>query len=391
MSLYAAENSDRTGREEVLLSRLFGTLFMVNREGYLGALFDRAGINVAPGDYRAFQIQFWPELGAYSPDLIVEGDSLLLFVVSRPRKSLDPEKLRLLAESGWKLSPRFRLLVITDGSTPPPAMAALEDRLPKNRRPALGWMSWNDVFMTLYGTLRKRDENATTKELIEAFLGLLTSEGLAPFVGFDGEDLKSYRESLPALDRVYSTAKRLIADIESILTTEGIRRISLHGPVEGTLPIRAPRSLLVQYTDEAWDPGVLACGSLILRTDYVVGEVHVGFRSIAADSRARALLVEGRNHISKLFEKRENLRLRLIGSRGGSEPTRETSLIAQLETQEGKGITSVEFISVHDGERDDLLPALAEELISLRDFVTDVPLLPLHRTPGESPFVVAGT
>ncbi len=390
MSLYAAEDRARSTREEILLSRLFGTLFMVNREGYLGGLFQKTGMSVAPADLATLQIQFWPELGAYSPDVVIEGDSTLLFVVARRRNALDVENLVRLAENGWKLSPRFRLLLVTDGKTQPGEVEEMENALPKQRRSPLAWIGWSQIYSFVHQTLRSREENATTRELIGALLALFAAERLAPFVGFDGGDLRNYRESIPSVDRVYTTAGLLVSDFDALLAESKIRRISTHTPGVEEIRSKAPRSLEVRYADESWDPAALAGGGLFLKADYLVGEIHLGFESDTTDPRARALLVEARQHIVRLFEKEPDLRVRLAGARKPG-PARDASLIAQLETHEGAArISRVELVYIFDGERDDLLPVMAEKFIALRDFAGRLPLLPLQRQAGESQFVVAG-
>lgn len=365
---------------------------MINREGYLKELVEKTGIKIAPGDYRSLQMQFWPELGTYSPDVIIEGDSVLLFVVGRSRHEIDAEKLALLAENGWKLSPRFKLLLITEGHTPPECLQEMKDSLPARRESPLCWLSWTEIYTILHRTLRTRDENATTRELIDALLGLFASEQLAPFVGFDSDNLRSYRESLQSLDRVYTTARLLVSDLESKLVDRGIQRISMHAPDRESIQAKAPRSLAVQYADESWDPGVLSGGGLFMKVDYLVGEIQVGFESATTDPRSRALVVEARQRIADLLAEDSRLRLRLSGGKGNGEPGRDASLLAQLETSEGAlQISRVELLYLFDGEREDLLPLLVDCLARLRDFAADMPLLPVNRVAGESPFVVAGS
>ncbi len=391
MSLYAAENRDRTSREEILLSRLFGTLFMVDRKAYLGDLLQRLDVSIPKADLDQLQIQFWPELGVYSPDLIIEGDSHLLFVVSRSQATLGAEKLKALAENGYKLSPRFSLLVITDGRTEPEELADLREAVPGRRDDPYRWINWSDIYTALHRQLKTENEHDTTRGLINGFLGLLSKKGLAPFVGFCEDDLRDYREQLPVMERVFGTANLLAGDLDHKLAEHGIQRISSHDPTSDDIDPRVMRTSTIHYVDESWDPGILNCGSLIVRIDFLGGEVHVGFQSNLTDSRSRALIVEARNRIGEFFQRDESLLLRLSRGNREAEPTRDAMQVAPIETQEGSAITRAELVSVQGSGQEDLVETLVAKLVAMREFVADVPLIPVHRETGKSPFVIAGS
>ena len=392
MSIYAAEENSRTEREEILLSRLFGTLDMVDRDEYLGEILRQAKVDVAQGEYSKIQIQFWPELGLCRPDVVLESDSFLLFIVGWKRDSIDRKKLSLLAENGWKLSPRFNLLLITDGTTPPDQLESMNSDLPPHKESPFRWVGWNTIYRSLYRSLKKREEKPPAKDLLNDLLGLFAAEGRAPFIGFDDAILRNYRESLPVFDRLSTSIHLLISDLDAQLYGTGIRRISPHGREVEEFPLQALRGIRQGYADESWDPRVLSVGELFLNVDYRVGEVRVGFRSNTSDPAAKALLVEGRSRIAEDLQEKDEILLRLVGEEGTQELCKDPGLLARLETiNGGDRITGVELLSVFDGSRDDLVPFLAESLVTFRDVAASIPLLPLHRYSGENQFVVAGT
>jgi len=391
LSLYAAEAHARMNREEVLLSRLFGTLKMVDRETYLAALLGEAGVEVAPGEYASLQIQFWPELGAASPDVVLESESLLLFVVGWVRERVRREELLPLVRAGWKLSPRFHLLLLTDGSAPPHGIDEVHAELRSTRDAPCRWLGWSRVYEILYRRLRERGEPPPARDVIEDLLGLLAAEGRAPFLGFDPGHLRGYREAVSAADRLTAAARLLAADLDGRLLGEGIRRISTRGHAPADLPAFAARALDLEFADESWDAGVLSAGRLFLRVDLLAGEVRVGFRCDATDASAKALLVEGRSRIAELLASREELLLRAAGPENAEDPSRDASALALLETQNGGArIERVELLSIHDGTKEDVVPSLVKDLASFRDLALSIPLLPLPRVNGESPFVIAG-
>lgn len=391
MSLYAAETHARTSREEVLLSRLFGTLDLLDRNDYLGGLLREASVDIAPGDLPSAQIQFWPELGTCRPDVVLESDSLLLFVVGRRQEDVDADALLLLAERGWKFSPRLNLLVITDGNDPPPVFETLVHRFPQKKDPPLRWIPWSSVYRVLHRRLRETGEGPPTRDVLEDLLGLLASEGLAPFVGFEPSVLRAYREALPALDRFQASARLFVADLEARLQTDGIRRISMRGEEDGDPTARAPRELDLDFVDESWNPGILSTGGLFVYVDYMLGEVRAGFRANLADSSAKALLVEGRSRIAEMFRQNEEAFIRMTGEEASPVPGRDPSLLARLETQNGGGrIEKVELLSTFEGAEVDVVERVAGALVAFRDIAANVPLLPIQRVNGESPFVVAG-
>jgi hypothetical protein len=391
VSLYAAEEHARTDREEVLLSRLFGTLSMLDRESYLDPLMKGAGIEIAPGEYASLQIQFWPELGPSGPDVVLESDSLLVFVAACDRERIDRDEMIGLARSGRKLSPRFHLLVLTDGTLPPPEIDEVNSAFRPQREPPCRWLGWPAVYGAFHRRLREGGEKQPVRELVQNLLGLLAAEGRAPFVGFDPFVLRGYREALPAIDRMHASVRLLVAELDGQLQNEGIRRISIEGHGLPDLPSAAARVLDLDYADETWDAGVVTSGALFLQVDYSGGEVEVGFRCRAAKPAAKALLVEGRSRIAELLSAREDVLIRVSGAERPGEPSREASKLALLETQNGGGrIERVELFSVHDGTLEDLVPSLIKDLIGYRDLALSLPLLPLPRVNGESPFVVAG-
>ncbi len=391
MSLYAAEAHSRTDREEILLSRLFGTLDILDREIYLADLMKKAGIEVPPAEYPSVQIQFWPEIGACSPDVVVEGESFLIYVVGARRDRFDREKLNLLADGGWKLSPRFHLLVITDGEEAPPEIDQMNDAIPTHREAPLRWLGWPSIYLSLYNRLKESPDPSPARGVAEDLLGLLAAEGRAPFVGFEPTALREYREVIPVYDRLHASVGLLLSDLDTRLQGEGIRRISPHRNAAADRTGPAPRSFLAEYADETWDPSIVSVGELFLDVDCLSGEVRTGFRCNLAEPSARALLVEGRNRIADVFRENEEVLIRITGEKEEKEPGRDTSLLALLETQNGAGwIEGVEILSIHDGTRDDLVPLAVQSLTAFRDIALSIPLLPIHRVNGESPFVVAG-
>ncbi len=391
MSLYAAEEHGRTDREEILLSRLFGTLAMLDREAHLAPLLQAAGIEAAPGEYAAIQIQFWPELGACRPDIVLESDSLLVFVIARDRDRIDRENLLALARSGWKLSPRFQLLLVTEGSTAPIEIEEVNAALRLPREAPGRWIGWRAVYELLHKQLREAAEKAPAQDLIADLLGLFAAEGHAPFVGFDPAVLRGYREALPAVDRMAASVRLLAADLDAHLQNEGIRRVSMDVRGGAEPSVAAARAIDLDYADESWDAGIVSGGTLFLRVDFLLGEVHAGFRCRATEPSSKALLVEGRSRIAELLVAQGELLLKVYGAEGEGEASREASRLALLETQNGGGrIERVEIYSVHDGTRDDLVPSLLKDLTAYRDLALSIPLLPLPRVNGESPFVVAG-
>ncbi|MFH1278335.1 MAG: hypothetical protein ABIK65_08145 [Candidatus Eisenbacteria bacterium] len=391
MSLYAAETHARTSREEVLLSRLFGTLDLLDRDAYLGGLLREASVDIASGDLPSAQIQFWPELGTCRPDVVIESDSLLLFVVGRGRNEIDADALLLLAERGWKFSPRFNLLVITDGNDSPPELETMATRFPQKKEPPLRWISWSSVYRVLHRRLRETGAGPPTREVLQDLLGLLAAEGLAPFVGFDPSVLRAYRESLPAFDRLHGSARLFVSDLEARLQAAGIRRISMRGEGDGDLSAQAPREVDLDFVDESWNPGIVSVGGLFVHVDYMLGEVRAGFRANLADSSAKALLVEGRSRIAEVFRENEEVFIRMTGEEASPVPGRDPSLLARLETRNGAGrLERVELLSTFDGSEVDVTERVVGALVAFRDIAVNVPLLPIHRIDGESPFVVAG-
>ncbi|MFH1679633.1 MAG: hypothetical protein ABIH26_03205 [Candidatus Eisenbacteria bacterium] len=391
MSLYAAEAHARTDREEVLLSRLFGTLKMLDRETYLATLLCEAGIDVAPGEYASLQIQFWPELGPSSPDLALESDSFLVFVVGWDRERVRREELLPLVLAGRKLSPRFHLLVVTDGNTTPPGIEDVRADLRPSREPPCRWLGWPKIYEILHHHLGKRGEAPPARDLIEDLLGLLASEGRAPFVGFGPALLRSYRDALSTADRMTAAARLLAGDLDARLQNEGIRRISTRESAAADLPAFAARTLDLEYADESWDAGVVSVGTLFLQADLLVGEVRAGFRCNATDPSVRALLVEGRSRIAEALGAREEVLVRVSGRERPGDPCRDATALALLETQNGGArIERVELLSIRDGTEAGVVSSLVKDLAFFRDLALSVPLLPLPRVNGESPFVVAG-
>ncbi len=336
------------------------------------------------------QIQFWPELGGASPDLILECESLLLFVIAAKREALGKRELRLLAESGRKLSPRSQVLLITEGTSPPPVVDDVVQELPPRWDPPFRWISWARIYELLRRTVRERGEEPPARDLVEDLLGLLAAHGMAPFVGFEPSLLKRYREALPAADHLFRSVRLFAHDVETRSQAIGIRPISLHTERKEEPPVQGPRSITLHYADESWDPAILSVGSLFLALDCLVGEVRVGFRSNLAEPAAKALLVEGRSRIGEKMREREDLLLRLDGEETKGEPSREVSLLARLETQEGGNhLQAFELLTILDGTREEVVHRTLEEMAAFREWAADIPLLPLHRLSGQSPFVIA--
>ena len=110
------------------------------------------------------------------------------------------------------------------------------------------------------------------------------------------------------------------------------------------------------------------------------------------------LASEGHGHVYDLTEQVTTWLASITASEGqltvfvpGS-----TAAITTIEFEPGavrdlvEALERVELLSTFDGSEVDVIERVVGALMTFRDIAANVPLLPIHRANGESPFVVAG-
>jgi hypothetical protein len=252
MGLYEAEVRGYTGEEDILTSRVFGTLDVLDRSKFLLPFLQSCDVElpetVNPDSIR---FTFWETCGKRTPDVVIRDSSFLLFVENKLGSPVDNQQLRDEYVEGLRLSNGFRLLVVTANHTRPDKVDQAIEQLRGEgfEQPRIAWTNWQQI----YSFLRRNRHlgNATEAKVISDLLAFMEAKGLSTFVGFDQTALKNVSELWPSVNGYLGACSAFFGALANRLQGEGISCIE-NGYVQEIAQFGSRSSLLRDF--RTWVP-----------------------------------------------------------------------------------------------------------------------------------------
>jgi hypothetical protein len=258
MSVFEAEVRGHTGEEDVLTSRVFGTLEILDRLKFLLPILQQCGVQLLQETVpESFTFNYWREMGKRTPDVVLEDNRNLIFFENKLNDSLHVDQLVEEYEDGIGCHKNFRLIAVTRDWIEPLQVQKAKDRLTKDetKDPRIQWINWQKI----YATLRSSAENGneTEKKLISDLLSLLEVKGLSAFVQFQKEQLDGIANLWPQIPSFLEDCSALFGTLSSrlhdknITTEDAIRR----GGISRVLQDYArwvPRWIAIRAWDGNW-------------------------------------------------------------------------------------------------------------------------------------------
>jgi len=223
VGIFEAERRGHTGEEDMLTSRVFGTLEILDRSKFLVPFLKQCGVELGeemdPG--RLF-FNYWESTGKRTPDVILRDESILISVESKLGSQIDNWQLVEEYEDGIKAQKNFWLIAVTPDYTQPTkvekAKSVLREKGYKDHR--IKWSNWQQIY-AIFRTNAKSG-NETEQKLISDLLVLMKARGLGIFMGFDEAQLSSIDAFWPKIINYLEGCSALFGTLSSRLHEKGI-------------------------------------------------------------------------------------------------------------------------------------------------------------------------
>jgi len=223
MSVFEAEVRGHTGEEDVLTSRVFGTLEISDRLKFLLPILQQCGVQLLQETVpESFTFNYWREMGKRTPDVVLEDNRNLIFFENKLNDSLHVDQLVEEYEDGIGCHKNFRLIAVTSDWIEPPEVQRAKELLTKNGiiEPRMQWINWQKIYAILHSNAN--NGNQTEEKLINDLLSLLEAKGLSTFVQFPKEQLDNIVELWPQLPSFLGNCCALFGMLSSRLHNKGI-------------------------------------------------------------------------------------------------------------------------------------------------------------------------
>ena len=191
MGIFEAEVRRHTGEEDILTSRVFGALEILEKSKFLAPILEHCGVDMGEIDIHHLAFSYWESIGKRTPDVILRDKSILMSIENKLGSSVDTWQLVEEYEDGMKLHGNFWLIATTAHYVEPSQVEEAKSMLSKKgyKDPRIKWVNWQQI----YAILRTNAEsgNETEQKLIGDLLSLLKAKGLSVFTGFEKAQLSS--------------------------------------------------------------------------------------------------------------------------------------------------------------------------------------------------------
>lgn len=383
MGIFEAEIRGHTGEEDILTSRVFGILEILDRTQFLLPILKQCGISLEQ-DSKPENISFsyWEKMGKRTPDVILKDKSTLIFIECKLDAPLDIHQLTEEYEDGMKARKDFWLIAITRDWVEPLQIQQAKEILMKKKNgvkePHIQWVNWQ----TIYVILKKnaKNGNQTEKKLIEALLGLLEAKKLRGFDKFDEkllDDVASvcYPGWTEFLDECSAFLETLKSRLES-------KNIVVDEP--STDPEFKPKWVGIMAWDEKWvknDKNQYFAASFYLFPRSKSLELIAGYFLDFSDEEtgrelrkafSQKVIEESYTLIKRLKDKKRKYSLlRRSGSEESHEIVPSEKLSKELFEETLKNFTEIGFGCNFTEDKTELLDRMEECLVGIRDIIIE--------------------
>ena len=280
MGIFEAEVRGHRGEEDLLTSRVFGTLEILDRSKFLVPLLQKCGIELTKEiEANRFRFKYWERVGKRTPDVILKDKSALIFIENKLDTPVDVVQLVEEYEDGTKTHKNFWLMCVTRDFVEPieieNARSTLAERGIVN--PRIQWISWQQIYSMLRRNAKNGDE--TEKKLIGDLLALLKAKGLSTFDRFPEEQLDNVAQLWPDVAKFLGECSTLFQTLSSRLADTNIvtdKTLRFNHPSQLEVPVLRWIALRYWDGDKGWQVGRLQCLIILIRLNPL--ELAVGYR-----------------------------------------------------------------------------------------------------------------
>ena len=324
MSIFEAEVRHRTSDEDILTSRVFGTLSIVDKHTVLAPFLASLGLSLAGEEIPSLTISLWKAYGDTEPDVIIESSAQLIFIEAKLGSPASCEQLEREYKHGRKAKDRFSLFLLTKDFREPEAVKEASARLsPDFPDTKITWIRWQQIYAILKEITQREKADSISRSLLSDLLSLLASKGLRGTIGLKYEWLQKVMKSQESLSLLCNEIGIFVQELNYQAAEEGLRPVTPGGTSSnidrdgrgsslGDPSNWFPKYLEFAYKDESWPVTQFFHRHLYVRFYLGRSEVHVGFIIIASGGKAQQDILEKQPILFERLKEHQDIEVALI-------------------------------------------------------------------------------
>ena len=324
MSIFEAEVRHRTGDEDILTSRVFGTLSIVDKHTVLAPFLASLGLSLAGEEISSLTISLWKAYGDTEPDVTIESSVQLIFVEAKLGSPASCEQLEREYKRGKKAKDRFSLFLLTKDFREPEAVKEASARLsPDFPDTKITWIRWQQIYAILKEITQREEADPISRSLLSDLLSLLASKGLRGTIGLKYEWLQKVMKSQEALSLLCNEISIFVQELNYQAAEEGLRPVTPGGTSSnidrdgrgsslGEPSNWFPKYLEFAYKDESWPVTQFYHRHLYVRFYLGRSEVHIGFIIMASGGKAQQDILEKQPILFERLKEHQDIEVALI-------------------------------------------------------------------------------
>ena len=306
MPIFEAEVRHRTGDEDVLTSRIFGTLSIVDKHTVLAPFLASLGLSLTEKEIPSLSVSLWKVYGDTEPDVTIESSTQLIFIEAKLGSSASSEQLEREYKHGRKAKDRFSLFLLTkDFSKPEAVKEALGQLSPHFPDAKITWVRWQQIYAILKEITQREEVDTISRSLVSDLLSLLVSKGLRGTIGLKKQWLQKVMASQESISLLCDEISIFVQELNYQAGEEGLKPVTPGGTMSnidrdgrgstlGDPSNWFPKYFEFAYRDEGWPLTVTQFYHRHLYVRFYLGrgEVHVGFIITASGGKAQQDILE---------------------------------------------------------------------------------------------------
>ncbi len=282
MGIFEAEVRGHRGEEDLLTSRVFGTLEILDKSKFLGPLLQQCGVDLGKDiETSQFVFKYWETAGKRTPDVILKGKSALIFIENKLDTPVDVVQLVEEYEDGTKTHKNFWLIAVSRDYIEPIEIENARSTLAERGivDPRIRWINWQQI----YSMLRRnaKNGNETEQKLVGNLISLLKAKGLSTFDRFEKMQLNNVAQLWPDVAKFLDECSTLFQTVSARLADTNIvtdDRVRFSYRRRSKIEVPVLRWIALRYWDgdKGWQVGRLQCLIILIRLNPL--ELAVGYR-----------------------------------------------------------------------------------------------------------------
>lgn len=393
MSIFEAEVRHRTGEEDQLTSKVFGSLSILDKRVVLVPFLEALGLSLTESEIPTLTVSLWKMYGDVEPDVIIESTEQMAFIEVKLDSPVSHDQLEKEYRRGMKSKKPFSLFLLNKDFRLPPAVMEAKEHLSKDFPDVkINWVRWQQIYPILI-ELKSRDAlDPVSRSLLSEVLRLLEAKRLRGTMGIKPEWLTKAAGSQEYLSLLCEEIAVIAQELNSRAIPEGLEPVTPGGTASnldrdgrgaslGDPSGWFPRYLELAYKDSNWIVTQFGHRHLYVRFYLGSEEVNVGFIIACNKGNPQKDILDVQHQLFEKLNDRKDIKAVLIPLYA-SKASNELTVVDASSTLDGDTLSKFQWLDLRYqlSPTDVKVPAVVETLLSLlldmRSLVNQVELYP---------------